>query len=95
MKGSSCELNFFSTCEYNYNLIRALSKPYPGAHIKHKKQIFKIWKSTYKKEKIINFYPGKIINIYKKKITIQCIDGKITLFKHEIDLSILKKIKHL
>ena len=89
------ELNFFSTCEYNYNLIRALSKPYPGAHVKYKKQIFKIWKSTYKKEKIINFYPGKIINIYKKKITIQCIDGKITLFKHEIDLSILKKIKHL
>ena len=92
---SDGQLNFNSTCNYNYNLIRALCHPYPGAHLKVKNKIFKIWRSTYKKETKIKEYPGKIIKIDNKKIVIQCIDGKISLLNHKINLNIFKNIKFL
>ena len=92
---SDGQLNFNSTCKYNYNLIRALSYPYPGAHFKIKNKIFKIWRSIYRKEAKIKEYPGKIIKIDKKKLVVQCIDGKISLLNHKINLKIFKNINFL
>lgn len=67
-----------------YNLIRALSHPYPGAEVKYKNNLYKIWDS-----KIIN-YPhsniesGKILEIQGNNILIKTYDGAIMLTSHEL-----------
>ena len=64
-----------------YNLVRAVTKPYPGAYTydtENKK--VKIFKCSICKKKNTSFLPGKVL-IIKKKTFIDCINGRIQILK--------------
>lgn len=47
-----------------YNLVRALSHPYVGAHFEHRGEDIKVWKvEEYNLEEIENLEPGKILQV--------------------------------
>ena len=66
------------------NLVRALSKPYPGAQIIFKNQNITIWEITeYNNEVTKNIEPGRVISISNNKPAIKCYDGAVLLEKYE------------
>lgn len=71
------------------NLVRAVSRPYPGAYffIKGKKVI--VWRSEILKENINNKgEEGKVLFINEKEIIVDCLDGVIKITKFELDENI-------
>jgi len=71
-------------CDAIFNLIRALTKPYPSAIFYHKKQIIKVWKAKVIKQSIPrNVEPGKILHLINQKPVIKCYDGAIQLLEYE------------
>lgn len=63
-----------------YNLIRALSHPYAGAHFVYKDKEYKVWSSEIVDiEHIDNLEPGKVIAIENGHLTVKCGEGCITL----------------
>jgi methionyl-tRNA formyltransferase len=69
-----------------YNLIRALTRPYVGAHCIYRDEECKIWKSNVldTKEEYINLEPGKVLHSEKGVITVKCGVGAIELIEHEM-----------
>ena len=53
------------------NLVKALTKPYPGAYFLFKKQKIRVWKSKVIDLNKKNFEPGKIIR-FNKNLIIKC-----------------------
>lgn len=66
-----------------YNLVRALSKPYPGAHIQYNGNIVKIWKIKIVKNSKNFIESGKVLNINGNKILVKTYDGSIEIIQHE------------
>jgi len=67
-----------------YNLVRALTHPYVGAHIVYKNNEIKIWKIEESKYDKVNIEPGKILNISKNgEILVKTYDNAIRIIKHE------------
>jgi methionyl-tRNA formyltransferase len=62
------------------NLVRALSKPYPGAEMTHHGQSVVVWKvSEYMGDVPQNAEPGKILQIVDSRPIIKCYDGALLL----------------
>ena len=55
-----------------YNLIRALSKPYDGAHFIHKNREFKVFDSKVIRLTKENIEPGKILSANRGNLLIKC-----------------------
>ena len=68
-----------------YNLVRALTKPYVGAHIVWNDKEYKIWEVIERINDEINIEPGKVIEV-NNNIVIKTSDGSVELKKHELDL---------
>lgn len=68
-----------------YNLIRALSKPYVGAHFIHDGLEIKVWKaSEIKTNYYPNIEPGKVINVNKDgSIDIKTGDNLIRILEYD------------
>ena len=68
-----------------YNLVRALSKPYVGAHIRYKDKNINVWEvKMIKKIKYqSNIESGKVLSIVKNIITVKTYDSAIKILKHE------------
>jgi methionyl-tRNA formyltransferase len=60
-----------------YNLVRALSAPYPGAHFMVRGYEVKAWKAELVNSFPANFEPGKVIATDKEGITVRCGEGAI------------------
>lgn len=60
-----------------YNLVRALSYPYVGAHVEYKEQEIKIWDAREIIDKNNNLEPGKVTDIKDNGIVIKCFDNSI------------------
>ena len=71
-----------------YNLIRGLTKPYPGAHFLFKNKEVKVWKSRIVKYSFDNIEPGKILNIDNDGITIKTGDNAIKIIDVNIKINI-------
>ncbi len=74
-----------------YNLIRALTKPYIGAHIEYLGHDYKVWKSEvvdHFDHKFKNFEPGKVIRVFSDtSFQVKTGDGVIRIMESEpIDL---------
>jgi methionyl-tRNA formyltransferase len=70
-----------------YNLVRALSKPYPGAHFKSKDQIFRVWRCAIEISATKNLEPGKVLSVVGREVVVKTGDNAIRLLEHEfIDL---------
>lgn len=67
-----------------YNLVRALTRPYPGAHIEKKGLEAKVWKVSLPLEAPANIEPGKVIEADGNRILIKCGDSAVYLEDHEI-----------
>ena len=68
-----------------YNLVRALSKPYIGAHISYKDKNINVWEvKMIKKIKYqYNIESGKVLSVVKNTITVKTHDSAIKILKHE------------
>jgi methionyl-tRNA formyltransferase len=66
------------------NLIRGLTKPFPGAHCLINGIEYKIWKCELGSNNNTNIEPGKILSIKDNEIEIKTGDGSIILINHEL-----------
>ena len=69
-----------------YNLVRALTRPYVGAHIIYRNKEIKIWKAAEEKRDIPNFEYGKVLKVSKGGILVKCHGGAIRLIEHEFKI---------
>lgn len=76
-------IDFRMSSEAIYNLVRALTKPYIGAHLIYKNSKIKIWKVKIIKYKNNNFESGKVLDINKNKILVKTFDGSIEITHHD------------
>ena len=65
-----------------YNLVRALTKPYVGAHIEYKGSDISIWRVEEASYDKINIEPGKVLKAEKNCIIIKTYDGAIRIVEH-------------
>lgn len=68
-----------------YNLVRALTYPYVGAHIEHKGKDIVIWKVKVVENTDNNIECGKVLFVDKDKIVVKTYDGAIAILEHEFD----------
>ena len=80
------QISFTSPSSFIYNLVRALYKPYIGAHVIFKNDEIKVWKCKIGPKKDVNFEPGKVLDIKKDQILIKTSDGSIWLTEHEFKI---------
>jgi methionyl-tRNA formyltransferase len=71
-----------------HNLVRALTKPYVGAHfLLHGKEV-KVWETSIYNEVERNLEPGKILQISINGPIIKCGEGAICLIKTEPEINL-------
>jgi len=78
------QIDFRMSSDSIYNLVRALTRPYVGAHVCLGEHEFKVWKCDIVAEFHENDEPGKILKIEGKEIVIKTADGAIRFLDHEI-----------
>jgi methionyl-tRNA formyltransferase len=71
-----------------YNLVRALTKPYVGAHVEIDGQEIKVWRcglvdDIYPEECVVNFEPGRVLAANAEWLDVRCGQGIVRLTKHE------------
>lgn len=79
------EIDFRMSSITIYNLVRALTRPYVGAHISHGQKDYKVWKASMGPKVDDNIEPGKIIAVENHQILVKTADSTIYLLEHEID----------
>ena len=82
------KIDFRMSSRAIYNLVRALAKPYPGAHVVYKDREVKVWKvNEVDREHVENIEPGKVLSVTKNNIIVKTYDAAVELTAHEfIDL---------
>lgn len=68
-----------------YNLVRALTNPYVGAHCEYQDQEIKVWKVEEEKNNNNNIEPGKILCSNEDYILVKAFDGAIKILEHEFN----------
>lgn len=72
-----------------YNLVRSLTKPYPGAHIIFNEKEYKIWKVKIIEQNnyFSNIEPGRILNINVENNTfsVKTYDGSVEVLEHQVE----------
>lgn len=81
------EIDWRMSSKRIYDLVRALTKPYVGAHCIYKNEEIKIWKAELVQDQDIEEYsniePGKVISNEANAFTIKTGDGLIKITNHE------------
>jgi methionyl-tRNA formyltransferase len=77
-------IDFRMTTTSIVNLIRALTKPFPGAHCELDGSEYKVWKCEPGSFTLNYIEPGKILAITNNIIEIKTGDGSIRLIEHEL-----------
>lgn len=80
------KIDFRMSSSAVYNLVRALTRPYPGAKVLYKGEEIKVWEAREIKTDIKNFEYGKVLNITDNNILVKCFDDAIMLTKHEFEV---------
>ena len=62
-----------------YNLVRGLTKPYPGAHFQYENKEIKVWGCKVIKSSKINVEPGKILKVNSDGILVKVGNNAILL----------------
>jgi len=65
-------IDFRMSNESIYNLVRALTKPYPGALILYKGEEYPVWQAKIAETPYSNFEPGKVLKISESSILVKC-----------------------
>lgn len=69
-----------------YNLVRALTRPYVGAHVEHRKNEIKIWKAKEWDVNLSNIEPGKVLFADETGVCVKCGEQAVCLTEHEFDV---------
>jgi methionyl-tRNA formyltransferase len=77
------KIDFRMSSRAIYNNVRALSEPYPGAHIVYRNKEIKIWKVEELEHKETNIEPGKILTVSAEGIEVKCYNGTVRLVDHD------------
>lgn len=77
------EIDFRMSSSSIYNLVRALTKPYVGAHIFYRENEVKIWKVKEVAFKENNIEPGKVLARENNSITVKTGDKAIKILMHD------------
>ncbi len=77
------KIDFRMTSEAIYNLVRALTKPYVGAHVCYKEKEIIVWKVDIIENKQNNIESGKVLDINENKILVKTFNGAIEITHHE------------
>ena len=70
-----------------HNLVKAITKPYPGAYFKYENERIIVWKSTVIPGINKNIEPGKILWISKNGPVVKCGEESIQLLLTEPNFS--------
>ena len=65
------------------DLVRALARPYVGAHCEHRGADIKIWRVADAGDAPRNIEPGKVLAIDGRVITVKAGDGALKIVEHE------------
>lgn len=68
-----------------YNLVRALTKPYVGAHVRFKNMDVKIWRVKEEAWNVPNIEPGKVLKVEGGNLLVKTGDAAIWLLEHEFE----------
>lgn len=74
-----------------YNLIRALTLPYPGAYFKFNTNEISVFKSEILSQANQTNAPGEVIEHHPQYLDVQCGIGIIRIYKHNNDLEFPKQ----
>ncbi len=78
------EIDWRMNAETIYNLVRALTKPYVGAHCIYRGEEIKIWKIESQFGNVdSNIEPGKVLESADNTITVKCADRAIKIVQHD------------
>jgi len=77
------KIDFRMSSRWIYNLVRALARPYVGAHVRFSSADVKVWAAKEVPFKHANIECGKVIRSGRAGILVKCADGAILLTKHE------------
>ena len=76
-------VDFRMTSNAIYNLVRALTKPYMGAHIKYNGEEIIVWNVEIIHNIQDNLENGKILDINDNKIIVKTYDSAVKIIQHE------------
>ncbi|MDC1068930.1 formyltransferase family protein, partial [Candidatus Kapabacteria bacterium] len=79
------KIDFRMSSSAIFNLVRALTKPYIGAHLEYNNEEIKVWKVEKVKLAQKNLEGGKILNIEDNTITVKTYDGAIRILEHDFE----------
>lgn len=79
------EIDWRMSSKRIYDLVRALTKPYVGAHCKYSNKEIKVWKVNILTDggKYANLEPGKVISVNNSCISVKTGDGLIEIIEHD------------
>ena len=80
---SDGEIDFRMSSRSIYNLTRALTKPYVGAHIKFNETNYSVWKVKESNDFQENIEPGKVLRVFDKIFVVKSYDGAIEIIEHD------------
>jgi methionyl-tRNA formyltransferase len=70
-----------------HNLVKAITKPYPGAYFEYENERIIVWKSNVILGTKDNIEPGKILSISKNGAVVKCGEESIRLLLTEPNFS--------
>ena len=76
-------IDFRMTSKAIYDLVRALSEPYIGAHINYKNKDIIIWDVNIVENYDANIEHGKVIDVQDGKILVKTYDSAIEISRHQ------------
>ena len=79
------EIDWRMSSEAIHNLVRALTKPYVGAHLIYKGKEIKVWETVKIKHQNRNIEAGKVLKVEKGNVVVKCSDGAIVISNHEFE----------
>lgn len=68
-----------------YNLVRALSPPYPGAQCIYEGEKVNVWEVEITPNDSRNCEPGKVLDVSHRSFTVKCGDEAISVIRHDFD----------
>jgi len=77
------QIDFRMNSKSIYDLTRALTKPYIGAHIKYKNKNISIWKVKEINNLSENIEPGKVVSVVDGIFTVKSGGGAIEVIEHD------------
>jgi methionyl-tRNA formyltransferase len=83
-KKADGKIDFRMSSRAIYNLVRALSAPYPGAHLEHKGNEVRVWRvREHLGNSNLATEPGKILDVQARSVFIKAGEGVVELIQHE------------